>query len=168
MKRGYPAMFKQIMAALEHSKDDYIFFLEHDVWYSPTHFDFTPPDKNIFYFNNNVWKVDLQTGKAVKVDKCEQLSGMCVYRETALKWVREKYNQILSSGFDRHFEPQNIVRGGWESQQPNLDIRHDGTLTPARWTKEEFRNQENTKGWTEAENEIPGWGNIRPILDLMR
>jgi len=161
-------MFKEILGALEKSSDDIVFFLEHDVWYSPTHFDFIPEDKDIFYFNNNVWKVDLQTGKAVKVDKCEQLSGMCVYRETALKWVREKYSQILSSGFDRHFEPQNTVRGGWESKQPNIDIRHSGTLTPARWSKEEFRNQENTKGWIEAENVLPGWGDIRPILDLMR
>jgi len=167
-KRGYATMFKQILGALENSRDDWIFFLEHDVWYSPSHFDFIPEDKNIFYFNNNVWKVDLLTGKAVKVDKCEQLSGMCVWRETALKWVREKYEQIQTNGFDRHFEPQQIVRGGWESQQPNIDIRHSGTLTPSRWSKEEFRNQDNTKGWTEAENELPGWGNIRPILDLMR
>ena len=161
-------MFKQILGALENSKDDWIFFLEHDVWYSPSHFDFMPEDKNIFYFNNNVWKVDLLTGKAVKVDKCEQLSGMCVWRETALKWVREKYEQIQTNGFDRHFEPQQIVRGGWESQQPNIDIRHSGTLTPSRWSKEEFRNQDNTKGWTEAENILPSWGDIRPILDLMR
>lgn len=167
-KRGHATMFKQILGALEKSTDDYVFFLEHDVWYSPSHFDFVPEDKNIFYFNNNVWKVDLLTGKAVKVDKCEQLSGMCVWRETALKWVREKYNQILSSGFDRHFEPQNTVRGSWESQQPNIDIRHDGTQTPSRWSKDQFRNQENTKGWTEAENKIPEWGDIRPILNLMR
>ena len=168
LKKGHATMFKQILGALENSKDDVVFFLEHDVYYSPSHFDFMPEDKNIFYFNNNVWKVDLESGKAVKVDKCEQLSGMCVYRETALKWVREKYKQIQTDGFDRHFEPQQMVRSGWESQQPNIDIRHSGTQTPSRWSKEEFRNQENTKGWTEAENEIPGWGDIRPILDLMR
>ena len=168
LRKGYLTMFKQILGALENSKDDIVFFLEHDVWYSPSHFDFTPEDKNIFYFNNNVWKVDLNTGKAVKVDKCEQLSGMCVYRETALKWVREKYAQIESSGFDRHFEPQQTVRGSWESEQPNIDIRHDGNLTPTRWSPDEFRNKDNAKGWTEAENEIPNWGDIRPILNLMR
>lgn len=168
LKKGYLTMFKQILGALENSKDDIIFFLEHDVWYSPSHFDFTPEDKNIFYFNNNVWKVDLNTGKAVKVDKCEQLSGMCVYRETALKWVREKYKDIELNGFDRHFEPQQILRGSWESEQPNIDIRHNGNLTPTRWSPDEFRNQDNAKGWIEAENELPNWGDIRHILNLMR
>src|SRR3972149_9849922 len=31
LKKGYPAMFKQIIAALEHSKSDIIFFCEHDI-----------------------------------------------------------------------------------------------------------------------------------------
>lgn len=158
LKKGYLAMFKQILAALENSKDDIIFFLEHDVLYSPTHFDFEPEDKNTFYFNNNVWKLDVATGRAVKVDKCEQLSGLCVYREAALRWVREKYKEIETNGFDRHFEPQGAVRGAWESAQPNVDIRHSNNLTPNRWSKEEFRNQENTKGWIEVDNfNIPSW-----------
>jgi len=168
LKKGYLTMFKQILGALENSTSDVIFFLEHDVWYSPSHFDFMPEDKNIFYFNNNVWKVDLNTGKSVKVDKCEQLSGMCVYRETALQWVREKYKEIETNGFDRHFEPQQILRGGWESKQPNIDIRHSGNLTPTRWSPDEFRNKDNAKGWIEVENELPEWGDIKPILNLMR
>jgi len=168
LKRGYFTMAKQILGALENSKADYVFFTEHDCYYPPEAFDFEPKDKNIWYFNNNVWKVDLTTGKAVKVDKCEQLSGMCVYRDTALKWIREKYKQIEEHGFDGHFEPQGITREGWESTVPIIDIRHDGNLTPSRWSKEQFRNQDNTVGWIEKENELPGWGDIRPILDLMR
>jgi len=158
LKKGYLTMAKQILGALENSKADIVFFTEHDVYYSDTHFDFVPEKKDVFYFNNNVWKVDLATGRAVKVDKCEQLSGMCVYRETALKWIREKYKQIEENGFDGHFEPQGVERGAWESKQSNIDIRHDSNLTPSRWSKEQFRNQDNTKGWTESENwAIPGW-----------
>lgn len=158
LRRGHEAMFKQILGALENSDADIIFFTEHDVMYHPSHFDFTPEDKNIFYFNNNVWKLDIVSGHALKVDKCEQLSGMCVYRETALNWVREKIEEINLNGFDRHFEPQNSVRGAWQSEQPNVDIRHSNNLTPNRWSKEQFRNQDNTKGWIESENfTIPGW-----------
>jgi len=151
LRRSPQAMFKQILGALENSTADYIFFCEHDVLYSPTHFDFTPLDKNIFYFNNNVWKVDVLTGHAVKVDKCEQLSGICVYRETALNWVREKLKQLETGGFDGHYEPQQIVRGGWLSAEPNIDIRHNTNLTPSRWSKEQFKNQDNTIGWQEKE-----------------
>ena len=168
MSRGYLALGKQILGALENSKDDIIFFTEHDCFYPPEHFSFEPKDKNVWYFNNNVWKVDLMTGKAVKVDKCEQLSGICVYKETALKWARDKYKQIEEHGFDGHFEPQGVTREGWESSVPIIDIRHSSNLTPSRWSKDKFRNQDNTKGWTEVENVLPGWGDIRPILEPMR
>lgn len=155
LKRSPETMFKEILAALEKSTADIIFFTEHDVLYHPSHFDFLPPDKNIFYFNNNVWKIDAKTKKGVKVDTCEQLSGVCVYKETALAFVREKLKQIQAEGFDRHYEPQSTVRGGWMSAEPNVDIRHDTNLTPSRWSKEEFKNQDNTIGWTEGE--CPEW-----------
>lgn len=154
LERGYYAMFKQILSALERSTTDIVFFCEADVLYHPSHFDFTPDSKDVFYFNNNVWKVDYQTKKALKVDKCEQLSGMCVYRETALTFVREKIKQLDNNGFDGHYEPRG-TRGGWLSEEPNVDIRHDNNLTPSRWSKEQFKNQDNTKGWTEEK--CPAW-----------
>jgi len=43
------------------------------------------------------------------------------------------------------------------SEQPNIDIRHKGNLTPSRWSRDKFRNQKYCQGWTEA-NEVPGWG----------
>lgn len=154
LKRGHYAMFRQILSALELSTTDIVFFCEADVLYHPSHFDFTPERKDVFYFNNNVWKVDYHTKKALKVDKCEQLSGMCVYRETALAFVREKIKQIESNGFDGHYEPRG-VRGGWLSAEPNVDIRHDNNLTPSRWSKEQFRNKDNILGWTEGN--CPAW-----------
>ena len=48
----------------------------------------------------------------------------------------------------------------WESEFPNIDIRHDQNLTPSRWSKDQFRNQRYTKGWQETE-EIPGWGIVK-------
>src|SRR3989344_5386246 len=96
LKRGHFAMFKQMLGALENSPANIniIFFCEHDVLYHPSHFDFTPPKKDAFYFNTNVWKVNSSTGKALKGDKCEQLSGMCTWKELALDFVRQKMKQI--------------------------------------------------------------------------
>jgi hypothetical protein len=45
----------------------------------------------------------------------------------------------------------------WLSEKPNIDIRHGKNLTHSRWSKEEFRNQKYTRGWTLA-GEVPGWG----------
>lgn len=90
LKRGYLTMFKQIVGALEKSTDDIIFFTEHDVLYSPTHFEFTPPDKNTFYYNQNVWLLRMTDGHALHYD-VNQLSGLCVYREAALTHFRERY-----------------------------------------------------------------------------
>lgn len=154
LKRSKLSMFKQIEAALEASTADIIYFCEHDVIYHPSHFEFNPTEKNTFYFNTNVWKVDNASRKALRVDKCEQLSGMCIYRDLALSFCKEKIAQMESVGFDGHYEPQGH-RETWESALPNVDIRHDNNLTANRWSKEEFRNQENTIGWTEGE--CPEW-----------
>lgn len=156
MKRGHFTMFKQMLGALENSPANIniVFFCEHDVLYHPSHFDFTPPQKDVFYFNTNVWKVDSATGKALKVDKCEQISGMCAWKGLALHFVRQKMKQIESDGFDGHFEPKG-KRGNWSSKEPLVDIRHDNNLTPNRWSKDQFRNKNNTKGWIEGK--CPNW-----------
>ena len=154
LRRGPFAMFKEMLGALENSTANIIFFCEHDVLYHPSHFDFTPPKKDVFYFNTNVWKVDWLTGKALKVDKCEQISGLCAWKELALDYVREKMKQIEADGFDRHYEPRG-KRANWSSKEPIVDIRHDKNFTPNRWSKDQFRNEEHTKGWMEGE--CPDW-----------
>ena len=168
LKKGYPAMFKQIVAALEHSTAQIIFFCEHDVLYHPTHFDFTPPDKNTFYYNQNVWFLRTTDGHALHYD-VNQLSGLAGYREALLTHFRERYEKIEKEGFSRRmgFEPmthnrinwKNVFKmETWKSLYPNIDIRHAGNVTGQRWKKGEFRNQNLLKGWIESDSEIPGWG----------
>src|ERR1700674_133730 len=50
-KRSYPTMLTQIVMALTALDTDIVFFLEHDVLYHPSHFDFTPPCDDIYYYN---------------------------------------------------------------------------------------------------------------------
>ena len=45
----------------------------------------------------------------------------------------------------------------WESEFPNIDIRHLDNLTTSRRDKEQYRNKKFTEGWLEAD-EVPGWG----------
>jgi hypothetical protein len=152
LKRGIETMFKQILTALQNSTSEIVFFCEHDVMYHPSHFEFTPPKKDKFYFNINVWKLNTETGKTVKVDLCEQLSGMCVYRTLAIAWCQNNLKHLT-----RHYEPQHN-RQTWQSEFPLVDVRHGNNLTRTRWNKREFRNKRFTEGWTESDyKKVPGW-----------
>jgi len=175
LTRGYPALFKQIMAALEHSPADIIFFCEHDVLYHPSHFEFVPPDKETFYYNQNVWFLRMTDGHCLHYD-VNQLSGLCGWKDALLTHFRERYERVMKEGFTRNmgFEPftHNRVKwnkeyklGTWKSEYPNVDIKSGANATGARWKKEQYRNQQLLINWTELENwEIPGWMDLEKIL----
>ena len=167
LERGYLTMFKQILAGIEASRADIVFLTEHDVLYHPSHFEFVPPDKETFYYNENVWKVDVSTGRALFY-YVKQTSGLCAYRSLLIEHYRKRVEIVERDGFSRSmgFEPgthrpprgvDNYPAKSWMSAFPNIDIRHHTNLTSNRWRKDQFRNQKYTEGWTEAE-EVPGWG----------
>lgn len=176
LKRGQLTMFKQILAALEASTAEYVYFCEHDVLYHPSHFDFTPATKDKFYYNTNVWKVD-KTGRALHYD-CKQVSGICVDRELAIKHYRRRVEMVEKDGFSMkmgyepgtHNRPERVddlTSEEWKSQYPNIDIRHNNNLSPTRWKKEEFRNESSTRGWIEGSlGDIPGWDEL-PLDNLV-
>lgn len=171
LERGYLTMFKQQLAALEASDADIIFMTEHDVLYHPSHFNFTPPKRDVFYYNVNVWKIRLEDGFALKVDDAKQVSGLVAYKDLLIKEYKNRINRIERMGkFERGWgnEPgtKNIERGGfsnltaesYESEFPNLDIRGDWNLTLNRWTQDLYRDKTGTIGWTESRvDKLPGW-----------
>jgi hypothetical protein len=168
-KRGYLTMFKQILAGLEAIDADVIFFCEHDVLYHPCHFDFTPSLNTVYYYNENVYKVEYPSGRAVFY-YCKQTSGLCAYRELLIEHYRKRVEVVTEKGYSRDigFEPgthnrpariDDFKAESWLSKYPNIDIRHNKNLTPSRWSKDEFRNPKFTYGWREA-TDIEGWGNV--------
>jgi len=177
LERGYLTMFKQILAGLEELKTDVVFLCEHDVLYHPSHFLFTPPKKDVYYYNTNVWKVRYDDGHALHYD-CKQTSGLCAYRELLVQHYRERVRktEAVMTTMGRHefgnfirkqgFEPGTHHRTervddykaeAWQSEFPNIDIRHENNLTPSRWRQDQFRDQRNCRGWTEADH-VDGWG----------
>ncbi len=188
LKRGYLTMFKQILAGLEASNADIIFFCEHDVLYHSSHFDFIPPSKDTIYYNLNVWKVRSSDGHAVHYD-CKQTSGLCAYRELLVEHYRKRVantqavydgcggenrefrNFIRSQGFEpgTHNRAERVDQHGSEScwsEYPNIDIRHDGNLTPSRWSQDKFRDKRNCRNWIESDD-IPGWGNAKELMEVL-
>lgn len=156
-ERGYLTMYRQILAALENSDAEIIFFCEHDVLYHHTHFAFTPPKKDVFYYNQNWWKVR-SDGHAISWD-ADQVSGLCCYRELAIDFYKKRIETFDPDNFDRRFEPMS-GRGSevWNSEYPNIDIRHTSNLTRSKWSIDDFRRKDTAKNLQESKLEdIQGW-----------
>lgn len=167
-ERGVLTMFIQILTALQNSSDDIVYFCEHDVLYHPSHFEFTPPTKEKFYYNTNFWKLDQGSGKALHYE-AKQVSGIAVYRELAIKHYTKRIELVRKNGYSMKmgYEPgthnrservDDLTSEAWMSEYPNVDVRHSNNLSPTRWKREQFRNQKYTKGWKEGSaQDIPGW-----------
>jgi hypothetical protein len=151
LERSKLTMFKQILKGLESMTEDIVFFTEHDVVYHRSHFNFYPPTKDKFYYNENNWRVRREDRHAVYFSH-DSLSQMCCYRELAIKEFRELVKQAEVREFKGGFEPG--TRDGrssrWRSEYPNLDIRHDNNFTRNRWSPSEFRDKSTCANWAES------------------
>ena len=168
MQRGYVAYHKQILAALEASNAEIVYFCEHDTYYHPSHFDFTPPKKDVYYYDLNWWRVRTSDGFAIHYET-DQVNLICGYRETLLKHYKEKMRRIEKDGFDMAmgFEPgcnsrkekiDDLPAERYRAAYPSLDLRYGGNLTKSRWKQSDFRNQRSCSGWLESDlAHIPGW-----------
>lgn len=168
-ERSFLTMFKQILVGIEHCETDIIFLCEHDVVYHPSHFDFTPLKNDIYYYNENVYQINCETGKTVywRAKRCSQL---CAYRDLLLKHYRKRVAMVEANGFTMRmgFEPGTHKREervddykaeGWFSEFPNLDLKHGKNLTRCKWSQKDFRNKKNCIDWKDVNDGIPGWGN---------
>ena len=157
-------MVKQILTALKASDSDYVFFCEHDVLYHLSHFNFIPPNDNIFYYNTNVWRWDYSSDKVITYDHLRSLSGLCVYRDKVLEHFNKKMKTIIDKSYDKipvtrnpawarkyGYEPSEKngeVTEEWRSEFPNIDIRHNNTMTPRKMKIEDFVHKPT--GWKES------------------
>ncbi len=191
VKPGLLTMSKQILAGLKASDADVVFLCEHDVLYPPSHFDFVPPKKDVYYYNTNAWWLRAKDGHCLYFDHRAQ-SGLVAYRETLIRYYTKRVKRIeeliasakdgmvkatsgnlipLKEGIHRlGFEPgthnrpekvDNLPAENYRSAIPLVDIRHDNNLTQNRWSISQFRTK--PKEWIESD-EIPGWGKGKEII----
>lgn len=183
-QRSYPTMVRQILTALENSKEKYVFYAEHDVFYPKSHFDFTPPRDDIFYYNENVYRWWSKGETAIRYDRMLPLSCMCCNREFALEHYRMRQSKIEEWGLDHFrsreprlarlwgYEPgtKKKKRGGltnddfdtWSSKEPVIDIRHKNTFSSPKIHLKDFKHA--PENWQEINiDEVPGW-NLRELL----
>jgi glycosyltransferase involved in cell wall biosynthesis len=169
LRRGYLTYFTQILAGLEASDADIIYMCEHDVLYHPSNFEFIPPEKTKFYYNQNWWKVRIEDGHTLHFD-ANQVSGCVAYREALIEEYKKKVRETKVGGYTLHiaFEPGGHIEGAmipYKSKYPYIDIRHGGNLTWSRWSLNKYRDQSIAKSWIEGTiKDIPGWDLSKGLL----
>lgn len=55
--RSWLSLYKQLMAGLEMIETENVVIAEHDCLYTYEHLSWTPPKKDTFYYNDNMWLV---------------------------------------------------------------------------------------------------------------
>ena len=165
-RKSCSTMFKQILIGLKASKADFIFMCEHDDLYHPSHFDFIPPRDDIYYYNNNVWKYRLSDKRVITYD-CKWLSQCCAARKILIEHYENKLARIAEGKRAYGYEPgigqskylTPYKSEGWESEYPNVVIRHTRNWSFRKGMKEEeFEDKEKFKNWREIKVEdITGW-----------
>ncbi len=173
LERSVLTMFKQILEGIKRSTADILYFAEHDCLYIKEHFKFTPPRKDVFYYNENQWQVDTTSGRALFYH-CMRLSTLCAYRELLLEHYTKRVERVEKEGFTLKmgYEPgghryprgvDNYTRERFMTPYPLIDLRHSGTVSPNRWRQKDFRNKGPLWAWTEAD-EIPYWGPVKGCI----
>lgn len=185
-QRSYPTQLFQIVKALEALDTDIVFFLEHDVLYHPSHFDFIPPTDHIYYYNLNNYRWGIKETYAISYDGLHSLSMLCCNRKTALEHFKGRLAYVESQGWDKvrsreprwgrmlGYEPGTKPkrRGGfsdekfeiWRSEMPNIDIRHRHCFSSPKYTLADFKHPPTN--WKEVGiDDIPYW-KLRELYNL--
>lgn len=166
---GLLSMYKQIQIGLEQCQTDYIFLIEHDLLYHPTHFDVSAIEfkPNHFYYNRNQWHVKAPEGNTVTYLH-NDTSMLVAPRDLLLAHIKravevntDRFHSSYGISPPRGIPPEEQKGkhyGTYFSKFPTVDIRHPNTLTRVRMTKDQFRSENSRRGWTESDGIPSGWG----------
>jgi hypothetical protein len=158
-ERAVLSIFKQILIGCQESDAEVLFLLEHDLLYHPSHFDFLPPDKKVFFYDQNRWSVCDETGKAVFYHT-DVPSMVCAHRDLLIKHYTKAVNIIEKDGWKSRYgysppkglprEQRIARRKDYMAEFPSLDIRREDSWSRKRMDKSQFRSEKSCRGWTEA------------------
>lgn len=158
------SILRQIYIGLENISSDLIYLVEHDVLYHPSHFENIPRRSIHYLYNQNIWQID-EIGQAI-YRKTKRTSQLIVYRETLKNYLELVFKRIERRGYRVMMGVAPMTHQidginfsglrGFDSEFPNIDIRHKDNLTKAYIpTKKDL-----------ISNEVFGWGKVKDIYDL--
>jgi hypothetical protein len=120
--RSHLSLYQQMLTGGEHARTKYVALAEHDCLYTPEHFDWIPPRRNVFYYNVNHYFVQ-GTGDnfgEYSYARRRPLSMMIVGRDTFLRAIEEKV-WMLENGW-------MIRRGRAGMCEPGVRPREDSMI----------------------------------------
>jgi hypothetical protein len=90
--RSHLSMYKQMWAGGKEASTEFISLAEHDCLYTPEHFNWIPPEPDVFYYNVNHWFVQANGSRTGEYSYMRRrvLSMLICGRDIFLKAVSEK------------------------------------------------------------------------------
>src|SRR3990167_9048836 len=180
------AFFFKILFTFYLPKKTTVFFLGEFFFFYNIFFSFSPPQRDdTFYYNTNVWRCHPRRNICVTYDEMRSLSGTCVNRELAIDHFVKRLAYIREKGFDKDlsknpkwarvlgYEPgkrteiggfSNDKSEAWQSEYPNIDIRHRLTMTIPKLSLDQF-NQMPTNWRQVTIDKIPYW-NLKEMFKV--
>jgi hypothetical protein len=148
--RSFSQIYKNILKGLESVETKYVGLAEHDVIYEKEHFEFIPPEDDIFYYNTN--HIIVQEYDYLKpIGDRKTLSQLICNKDLLLKAIKHR--------IEHNYEPKKGLAGACEfgvidnyhsqafrTKKPNYDYRTKNSFTgkkkgkrippPGRWYQE--------------------------------
>ena len=160
-RRSYLTLYQQVKAGLDKVDDDSIVYLcEHDVFYHPDQFKFVPPNRSLIYFNLNRYYWQSNAKYFLKTIGKRALSQCVSHKQVLLDHVKEQIQGRIENRPTFCTGPFE----NFETENPNIDIRHAHNFTANRFSKDQYRSQRSIKGWKLAD-EVPFWGKTKGRFD---
>lgn len=124
--RCYLSLYEQLLTGIEATdKDSIIFTCEHDVFYHPSHFEFTPPRKEKIYYNLNRFYWTRNQEFFLSTVGKRALSQGVGHREVFLAHAKEQVTSRKIGAASPCLGPFK----NFESKYPNIDVRHGSNFS---------------------------------------
>lgn len=184
----------QIMKALEIIETEYIAIAEHDCLYTNEHFSFTPSNKDVFYYNENVWVLQVyskdfsQYNGMFSFFKHRKANSQVVCgTEIMKKAVADKIEMMSDPAWLRKYPSGRIGEAGAMDYNHAMRLAKGDSVTHIRKKLEIYITKYKSENWiTKIPNidihhsnnltknrrgvhrryELPYWGKIEDIFKL--
>ena len=160
LPHSYESMYKAIDAGLkEIPNGSFVYLVEHDVFYHPSHFAFIPKDAKHGFFNRNRYYWAKGTNFFYPARGKIALSQGVAYKKVWVKHVSERLELWKTDPDNKMSMPFK----NYESSRPNVDVRHGDNLTP-RGHYKKLHEAEKLPN----EEKLPGWGGVDHFLKKVK
>lgn len=183
--RSHLNLYSQILIGLQNTNADIVYMAEHDVLYTPYHYDFIPEKNDVFYYNTNCWFVNWKDGDSNKgkytspwINR-KATSQLVCYRELLIDHLKQRID-ILKHGWEIRKGQSGACEPGVNDDKAFIRRHDDGIPISLRWANDwkyetyfseypniDIRNGQNLTGWRRGNRttfDLPYWGKFAEVM----